>query len=183
VSAAESHEGGASADIEARVVRALDDLGVAYERMPVDPAFADTAAFCERYGFPIDRTANTILCASRGAQKRYAACVVLATTRLDVNHTVRRLMGVSRLSFANAEETSALTGMMIGGVTPFGLADDLPIYVDERVMALDYVLLGGGSRSMKVKTSPEIFSRLPKAQIITDLAIEAGDSKELGSGL
>jgi len=165
-----------SVDIEARVIQALEDLGVPYERIPVDPAYADTAAFCDRYGFPVDLVANTIICASRGAEKRYSACVVLATTRLDVNHAVRRLMGVSRLSFASPEETRELTGMLIGGVTPLALPGDLAIYVDERVMALDYVLLGGGSRSMKVKTSPEILRRLPGARIVAGLTVARPDS-------
>jgi prolyl-tRNA editing enzyme YbaK/EbsC (Cys-tRNA(Pro) deacylase) len=158
-----------TAEIEARVIQALADLGVAYEQIEVDPAYADTAQFIERYGFPVDRVANTIICASKGRTKQYAACVVLATMRLDVNHAVRKLMGVSRLSFASAEETMELTGMLIGGVTPLALPQELPIYVDEPVMALDYVLLGGGSRSMKVKTAPEIFRRLPAAQIVAGL--------------
>ena len=160
-----------TAEIERRITDALEELGVPYERIEVDPAYADTAQFIERYGFPVDRVANTIICASKGQTKRYAACVVLATTRLDVNHAVRKLMGVSRVSFASAEETMDLTGMLIGGVTPLALPADLPIYVDEPVMALDYVLLGGGSRSMKVKISPEVFTRLPGVQMVQGLSI------------
>ena len=175
-------EPGVSVDIEARVIQALEDMGLPYERIPVDPAYADTAEFCKRYAFPVDRVASTIVCASRGAQKRYSACVVLATTRLDVNHAVRRLMGVARLSFASPDETMELTGMMIGGVTPLALPQNLAIYVDERVMTLDYVLVGGGSRSMKVKTSPEIFSRLPGVQIIASLSLDPRDSAEDGNG-
>jgi prolyl-tRNA editing enzyme YbaK/EbsC (Cys-tRNA(Pro) deacylase) len=89
---------------------------------------------------------------------------VKATTRLDVNHAVADLMGVRKLSFASAEETVSLTGMMIGGVTVFAL--------HERLMSLDYVILGSGSRSSKVKTSPEVFLRLPQAKVIPGLALE-----------
>jgi prolyl-tRNA editing enzyme YbaK/EbsC (Cys-tRNA(Pro) deacylase) len=96
--------------------------------------------------------------------------VVRATTRLDVNHVVRKLMGVPRLSFATAEETMALTGMMIGGVTVFALPDALPVYVDDGLMPLDYVILGGGNRSTKVKIAPAVFTRLPAAQIIPSLS-------------
>ena len=98
------------------------------------------------------------------------ACVVLATTRLSVNHTVRKLMAVPRLSFASAEETMELTGMMIGGVTVFALPDGLPIYVDDGLMPLPYVILGGGSRSTKVKIAPEVFTRLPGARVIAGLS-------------
>jgi prolyl-tRNA editing enzyme YbaK/EbsC (Cys-tRNA(Pro) deacylase) len=98
--------------------------------------------------------------------------VVLATTRLDVNHAVRKAMGVSRLSFATAEETRALTGMMIGGVTVFALPADMPVYVDARVMAPDWIILGGGSRSTKVKASPEVLRRLPGVQVIEGLALD-----------
>jgi prolyl-tRNA editing enzyme YbaK/EbsC (Cys-tRNA(Pro) deacylase) len=154
-----------------RATRAvLDRLGVAYELFPIDPAFADTAAFCERYGYPPDHAGNTILVASKKEPRQHAACVVLATTRLDVNHAVRDLMGVSKLSFASADETKAVTGMEIGGVTVFGLPAGLPLYVDDRVMALDYVILGSGGRNGKVKTSPEVLARLG-ARVVPGLAV------------
>jgi prolyl-tRNA editing enzyme YbaK/EbsC (Cys-tRNA(Pro) deacylase) len=80
-------------------------------------------------------------------------------------------MGVPRLSFASPDETMELTGMAIGGVTVFALPKDLPIYVDERLMKLDYVVLGSGDRSAKIKISPEVFRRLPSLQIVADLAV------------
>ena len=157
-------------EIDARVARVLEGLGVPYEIMTIDPAFADTAQFCERYGIPLDQSANTIVVASKKEPKQYAVCVVLATTRLDVNHAVRRVMGVPRLSFASAEETRALTGMLIGGVTVFALPPDLPIYVDEAVTRPEWIILGGGSRSTKVKASPEILRGLPGATVVPGLA-------------
>ncbi len=160
-------------DIDARVRASLDGLGVAYEVMRIDPDFADTAQFCEKYGVPLDRSANTIVVASKKEPKLYCACVVLATTRLDVNHAVKRLMGASRVSFATADETKALTGMMIGGVTVFALPPDVPLYVDDRLMPLDWVILGGGSRSTKIRTSPEVFRRMLNTTIVPGLATAA----------
>ena len=151
--------------VERRVVEVLDRLGVPYELQPIDPAFADTAAYCERYGVPLDRAANTLVVAAKKEPRRYAACVVLATTRLDVNRAVRRLLDASRVSFASADETRALTGMLLGGVTVFALPADLPIYVDDKVLAHDWVILGSGSRSSKVRVSPEVLRRLPGARV------------------
>jgi prolyl-tRNA editing enzyme YbaK/EbsC (Cys-tRNA(Pro) deacylase) len=156
--------------IEATVAQALEGLGATWELMRIDPDFADTAAFCEKYGVALDHSGNTIIVASKKEPKNYCACLVLATTRLDVNHTVRRLMDVSRVSFATAEETQALTGMMIGGVTLLALPPDLPIYVDDRIMALDYLILGGGSRSSKIKIAPEALRRLPAFTVVPGLA-------------
>ena len=161
-------------DIDGKVTASLDRLGIPYEVMTIDPDFADTARFCERYGIPLENSANTIVVASKKEPKQYCACVVKATTRLDVNHAVRRLMNVSRVSFATSEETKALTGMMIGGVTVLALPADLPIYVDERLMGLEWLILGGGSRSTKVKVSPEIFRRLPNTTVVPNLATDAG---------
>jgi prolyl-tRNA editing enzyme YbaK/EbsC (Cys-tRNA(Pro) deacylase) len=157
---------------DTRVAEVLDGLGVPYEVMPIDPDFADTAAFCERYGIPLENSANTIIVASKKEPKQYCACVVKATTRLDVNHTVKRLMGASRVSFASADETKALTGMMIGGVTVFALPPDLPIYVDDKLMSLDWLIVGGGSRSTKIKTSPEVFRALPNTTIVPSLSVD-----------
>ena len=157
-------------EIERRVVAALDGTGVPYELHRIDPAFADTAAYCEKYGSLPDHAANTIIVGSKKEPRQYAACVVKATRRLDGNHMVRRLMGASRISFASAEETRELTGMMIGGVTVLALPPDLPIYVDETLMALPWIILGGGSRSLKVKVSPEVFRTLPGATVVTGLS-------------
>src|SRR5438034_4639198 len=99
-------------DPEALVLAALTRLGIEFERLECDPAAADTAAFCARYGYPPENSANTILVASRKEPKKYAACLLQASRLLDVNHKVRELMGVSRVSFANAEETTRVTGML-----------------------------------------------------------------------
>jgi len=160
-----------SDDVNASVRTSLDALGVAYEVMSIDPAFADTAQFCEKYGIPLANSANTIVVVGKKEPKQYCACVVLATTRLDVNHAVKKLMGNSRVSFASAEETKALTRMMIGGVTVFALPPGMPLYVDERVMALDWLILGGGGRDTKIRTTPEVFRRMPEATIVPDLAV------------
>ena len=159
--------------VEERVLAVLDRLGVPYERMPIDPDYADTGPFCEKYGVPLEQSANTIIVASKKEPKQYAACVVKATRRLDVNHAVRRLMGVSRLSFASSDETKALTGMMIGGVTVLALPDGLPVYVDDTLMGLPWVILGSGSRASKIRTSPEVLRRLPGAQIVPGLSLDA----------
>src|SRR5204862_3556443 len=106
----------------------LTRLGVPHEVIPCDPELADTAAFCAAYGYPLEDSANTILVVGKSDPPRYAACVVLATTRLDVNRVVRQRLEVRRASFASPDETRALTGMELGGVTVFGLPTDLPIW-------------------------------------------------------
>lgn len=157
-------------NIEEKVREAIDRCGIPYEVIPCDPDFADTAAFCNKYGIPPDRSANTILVATKKEPKRFSLCIVLATTRLDVNRAVRKLMGGAKVSFASAEDTVRVTGMMLGGVTPFHLPGDLPIFVDARVMDVDYVVVGGGGRSSKVKISPEVFRHLPNTTIVDGLA-------------
>lgn len=149
---------------------ALDSIGVLFEVMECDPALADTAAFVAAYGVPLDRSANTILVASKGAEPTYVACVVLATTALDVNNVVRREMGVRKASFAAAGPVRELTGMEIGGVTPFGLPADLPILVDSRVMEPDWIVLGGGNRSTKLRVAPDALQQLASVRVVEGLA-------------
>ncbi|HYR43278.1 MAG TPA: YbaK/EbsC family protein [Terriglobia bacterium] len=154
---------------EELVAAAVAKLGVPYELIEIDPAFADTAAFCEKYGYPVERSCNTIIVASKKEPKKYVACVVLAHTRLDVNKRVTKLMGVSKASFASAEEMTALTGMQVGGVTPFTLPPGMPLYVDDRMVGIDWIILGGGGRSLKVKISPEALIKLG-AEVVSELA-------------
>ena len=151
---------------------ALDGLGVRYEVMACDPALADTAAFVEAYGVPADRSANTILVASKGAERRHVACVLLATTSLDVNNVVRREMGVRKASFAGADPVRELTGMEIGGVTPFGLPGHVPVLVDSRVMEPDWIVLGGGNRSSKLRVGPSVLRALASVRVVDGLAYE-----------
>ena len=160
---------------EQMVISAVKSLDVAFEIITIDPAYADTAAFCEKYGYPLDRSGNTIVVASKKEPKKFTACVVLAHTQLDVNRRVRHLLGVSKASFATAEEVQAVTGMQVGGVTPFALPAEWPLYVDERIMGLEWVILGGGGRGTKIKISPEVFTKLG-AEIITGLGLERSAS-------
>ena len=108
--------------------------------------------------------------ASKKEPKVFVACVVLATTRLAVNKRLRKLMGVSKASFASAEEMKELTGMEVGGVTPFSLPEELKLYVDTRIMELDWVILGAGGRDRKLKISPEVFHKLG-AEIVENLSL------------
>lgn len=155
--------------IESSVISALDLFGVPYEVVDIDPEFADTAAFCEEYGFPPEQSANTIIVATKKKPRQFSASVVRATARLDVNHSVKQLMGNARVSFARSEETAELTGMMIGGVTVLALPPEVPIYIDPGLMECDYIILGGGSRSTKIKVSPEVLNHIPGATIVEGL--------------
>ena len=140
-----------------------------FELMPCDPVFADTAAFCAHYGWELADSANTIIVVGKGAEPVYAACVVLATHRLDVNRAVRGRIG-RKSSFASADETRALTGHELGGVTVFGLPEHLPIWVDAAVMDRDRIVLGGGSRRWKVIAPPSILRTLAGVEIVDGLA-------------
>ena len=162
------------ADPHAEVVAALDALGASYEVLDCDPELADTAAFCEHYGVPTERSANTILVAGKGrdGERTYVACVVLAHTRLDVNGLVRRRLGVRKASFASADETRDLTGMLIGGVTAVALPRGMPLWIDSRVMEPDWVILGGGDRSTKLKLDPQVLPGVAGAEVVEDLATE-----------
>jgi prolyl-tRNA editing enzyme YbaK/EbsC (Cys-tRNA(Pro) deacylase) len=141
-----------------------------YELFACDPALADTAAFCAAYGFALEDSANTIIVAGKSSPPRYAACIVLATHRLDVNRTIRDRLGTRRASFASAEETLALTGQELGGVTAFGLPDGLPIWVDAAVMDRPRIVLGGGSRRFKVLAPPSILLSLGGMAVVEGLA-------------
>ena len=160
-----------AAELDARVAAALRTLDIPHEVLPCDPEVADTAAFCARYGFPPERSLNTIVVASKREPRSFAACVVQATARLDVNHRVRGLMGVSRLSFAASDDTTQLTGMLVGGVTPFGLPEGWPIYLDEPALALDWAIVGGGNRSSKLRLDPKDLLRIPGAQSVHALTL------------
>ncbi len=155
---------------ELSVRRQLDELGIEHEIVACDPDLADTAAFCEAYGYAPEDSANTIVVAGKSTPAVYAACVVLATTRLDVNGAVRRRLGARKASFASAEETKQLTGMLIGGVTAFGLPADVPLWVDAAVMARPRIILGGGSRSCKLLVAPSTLLQVPQAEVVDQLA-------------
>jgi prolyl-tRNA editing enzyme YbaK/EbsC (Cys-tRNA(Pro) deacylase) len=156
--------------VQGRVRDRLAALGVEHETLACDPDFADTAAFCARYGVPPGQSANTIVVAARREPDVACACVVLATCRLDVNHAVCDLLGVRKASFAAADQTRELTGMMIGGVTPFRLPDGLRLYVDALVMTQPTVVIGGGSRSLKIRLAPTALLLIPGAQVVEGLA-------------
>lgn len=141
------------------------------EVAPIDPALADTAAFCERYGVPMEDSANCVVIAGRrGDATSYAACVVLATTRADVNGLVRRRLGARKASFAPMEEAVRLTGMEFGGITPIGLPDGWPLLIDAAVLRRDRVVIGSGVRGSKLALPAQALATLPAAEVIDGLA-------------
>lgn len=151
------------------LIEALEASGIEFEIFPCDPDLADTAQFCAAYGFALDDSANTILVAGKSDPPVHAVCVVLATTRLDVNRVVKKKLGVRKASFASGDDTERLTGMAIGGVTPFGLPPEIPLWVDHRVMGRSRIVLGGGSRDRKVLAPPQVLTALG-AEVVQDLA-------------
>jgi prolyl-tRNA editing enzyme YbaK/EbsC (Cys-tRNA(Pro) deacylase) len=150
----------------------LDLHEIDYEVMDCDPDLADTAQFCAAYGIPLDHSANAILVASKKPEGLYALCLVLATTRLDVNGAVRRRLGARKVSFASAEDTLTRTGQAIGGVTVFAIPDEIPIWVDRAVTAQDWVIVGAGTRSAKIRVDPTVFAEHARYVVVEELAKE-----------
>lgn len=148
----------------------LEQTEAPFEVWDCEADMADTVVFCKNYDVSLQNSANTILVKSKTGESKFAVCVLLAPHRLDVNHTVRKKLGARKASFASADETWEMTGMEIGGVTPLGLSDDLPVWVDESVMQRDYIILGGGNRTSKLKVDPKILLFLPNIEIISGLA-------------
>jgi prolyl-tRNA editing enzyme YbaK/EbsC (Cys-tRNA(Pro) deacylase) len=145
----------------------VDEILVA----PIDPDLADTAEFCAAYRVGLHESANCVVVAGkREGQVRYAACVVLATTRADVNGVVRRRLDVRKASFAPMAEAVELTGMEHGGITPIGLPKDWPVLVDARVAELPYTIIGSGVRHSKLALPGAALALLPQAEVVSDLA-------------
>lgn len=145
---------------------ARESVGVA----EIDPDLADTAAFCAEYGSPLELSANCVVVSGkRSGELRYAACVVPATTRADVNGVVRRRLDVRKASFTAMDEAVELTGMAYGGITPFGLPDDWPVLVDSAVLERPAVVVGSGLRKSKLITPGELLTHLPSAEVVDDL--------------
>ncbi len=138
---------------------------------PIDPSLADTAAFCEAYEVAPEVSANCVVVAGkREGEVRYAACLVLATTRADVNGVVRRYLDVRKASFAPVAEAVELTGMEYGGITPLGLPPSWPILVDAAVAATPIVVIGSGVRGSKIVLPGPALASVPGAQIVEGLA-------------
>lgn len=137
----------------------------------IDPGLADTAAFCTAYDVPLDQSANCVVLAGRReGDTRFAACVVLATTRADVNGVARRWLDVRKISFAPMDDAVALTGMEYGGITPVGLPPQWPILIDARVVEQGDVVIGSGLRRSKLVVPGALLAELPNAHVISDLA-------------
>ena len=153
------------------VIADLERLGLRYEVMDCDPELADTTQFCEAYGVALEESANAILVASKKPEGHHVVCVALAHTRLDVNGTVRRKLGVRKLSFAPAELTRELTGQEIGGVTIFGLPNGLDVWLDSRVLDCERIVVGAGSRSAKISLDPTQLVDVDGYEFVDDLAM------------
>jgi len=155
----------------AEALRAWPDAGEVLVA-EIDPALADTAAFCERYGVPSAESANcVVIAARRGGNTTYAACVVTALTRADVNGLVRRHLDARKASFAPVADVTAATGMDYGGITPVGLPADWPVLVDEAVAKTASVIIGSGIRGSKLRLPGRLVAAIPSAQVLPGLGV------------
>ena len=144
-----------------------DEVSVA----PIDADLADTAAFCEAYAVPLDASANcVVLAGKREGEIRMASCVVLATTRADVNGVARRWLEVRKISFAPMDDAVAITGMEYGGITPIGLPAEWPILVDSRVIEQPAIVIGSGVRRSKIVLPGAVLTEYPGVHVIDGLA-------------
>lgn len=142
---------------------------------PIDPALADTAALCDHYGVALQASANCVVATGkRAGEQRWAGCVVLATTRADVNGVVRRRLDVRKASFASQHDAVAQTGMEYGGITPLGLPEDWLLLLDSEVAAADELVIGSGLRGSKVLLPGDVLARLPGAEVLDGLGRPLG---------
>ncbi|HEY8588197.1 MAG TPA: YbaK/EbsC family protein [Naasia sp.] len=149
--------------VRAAIERSAEEILAA----PIDPAVADTAAFCERYGLRMEDGANCVIVEGRRADVvRHAVCLVLATDKVDVNATIRRLLDVKKVSFAGRDSATALTGMEFGGITPIGVPTYWPLFVDEAVAASGPLVVGSGLRRSKLLVRGEVLGGLPNARVL-----------------
>jgi prolyl-tRNA editing enzyme YbaK/EbsC (Cys-tRNA(Pro) deacylase) len=159
------------AESVADALRAWPDSADFVLAAEIDPELADTAAFCAAYDVGLDESANCVVVSGkRAGEVRYAACVVLATTRADVNGAVRRYLDVRKASFAPMELAVAETGMEYGGITPIGLPSGWPVLIDSRVVATPRVIIGSGLRRSKIVLPGAALAKLPGAEVIDALA-------------
>lgn len=136
----------------------------------IDPEAADTATFCERYGVPAEESANCVVVAGRrSGETRMAACLVLSTTRVDVNGVVRRQLDVRKASFASMDVAVAETDMEYGGITPLGLPASWPLLIDTAVAKADSVIVGSGVRRSKLRLPAALLTTLPGVAIVDGL--------------
>ena len=141
-----------------KIRKFLESTKLEFEVMDCNPEFADTKIFCKEYGINLNDSVNAIIVKTKTGTLKYAACALLATTRLDINKTIRKRLEARKVSFADIEETMKLTSMNIGGITPLAFPPILPLWVDSKVMQRKTIVLGGGNRSSKIKISPKIFN-------------------------
>jgi prolyl-tRNA editing enzyme YbaK/EbsC (Cys-tRNA(Pro) deacylase) len=155
------------------VQEALQDWPYAgqVEVAQIDAGLADTAAFCERYQVGLDQSANCVVVSlRRGQQFWLAACVILASTRADVNGLVRRHLDARKASFASMDVAVAESGMEFGGITPIGLPASWPVLVDGAVAESPWVVIGSGLRRSKLSLPGGLLAELPRAEVLAGLA-------------
>ncbi len=159
-------------ELEARVLAAAAAIDPGFEALRIDPADADTARFCERYGYTAEESANCLLVVAKTGERVHATALVQASRRLDLNRHARLLVGARKASFAPQSDTIPVTGMLPGGVTPLALPPGLPIFLDQGVMQQPRIVIGGGSRGLKIVLAPAGLAELPGARVVPDLARE-----------
>jgi prolyl-tRNA editing enzyme YbaK/EbsC (Cys-tRNA(Pro) deacylase) len=159
----------------ARAAASAPDFTGRAEVFEIDPELADTAALMEAFSLPAEASANCVVVAgTRGENEQIAACVVLASTRADVNRRIRKLLDARKASFLSMDRAVEESGMEYGGIGPIGLPEGWRLLLDSRVVEQEAVVIGSGIRGSKIILPGAALARIPGAEVIEDLAVEAG---------
>lgn len=127
--------------------------------------FSDTQSFCDHYGYKIEDSCNAILIKSKKPKEFYTLFCVLGSTRLDVNHKAKSLMGARKVSFASKEEAEEITSQIYGGISPLGLVPEIKIFIDKQVLTREKIFIGAGNRVSKFFLKPESLVELTQGRI------------------
>ena len=147
----------------------ISKLGINYEIVECQEEYADTYLFCEKYKYPIEYCANTILLSSKKPPDYFVACILQGNKKLDVNNKIRKFMNSTKVSFASQEETISLTNMKSGGVTIFGLPKSIDVYVDSEIMNQPYLIFGSGNRNSKIIIEPNCLNQIPNIKLTENI--------------
>jgi len=155
-----------------RIIDLLKSNNISYQEYRHEPVKTSAEAALVRQDISISQGAKALIVKFKvGGEAKFAMVVVPGDLRFD-SKKVRKILGVSKLSFASVEEVAEVTnGVIPGGVPPFGNIFGIRTIVEKALLNNEKIAFNAGDRSISVVMSSEDWLKLVKPEI-ADITVE-----------
>ena len=140
-----------SSNLLTRAIRYLKEQGIPFEVAEYDHLDKGALFASQALGIPVERTIKTLVV--EVSKKGYLVVLMPGSKTISFKK-LAKIRGVKRAAMVNTAMAERLTGYLVGGISPFGMKQRLPVVIDAGLLAFEKVAINGGKKGVMLIMTP-----------------------------